>query len=220
MRSRFSVALGLSAMAAALCLPGCATLDRGECETADWQALGLQNGQEGKPATHVARHRKACARYGLPVDADAWSKGWQVGIRNYCTPEGGLRAGERGRSNPEVCPPDLEGQFAYYNRIGRRLYDARSERETALFEFERLRQDGDKAKRRDRRAASHEDVHDARRRLHRAERELRRAQEDADDAAAALRSDALGVRCQALEPAGPAGPAGIDGPAGLVFCRR
>ncbi len=48
-----------------LLVTGCATMDKSECEQADWRIIGLEDGAEGRPVSYIGRHRKACAEYGI-----------------------------------------------------------------------------------------------------------------------------------------------------------
>ncbi len=61
-------------MVMSLFLAGCATLNKNECQTVDWEQLGLQNGQSGEPQSYIAEHQKACSQYKLPVDTMKWMR--------------------------------------------------------------------------------------------------------------------------------------------------
>lgn len=112
-----------------LLLSACATLNEAECETANWRDLGQRNGQSGRPASYIAEHEKACARYGLPVDGASWRAGWEVGIRQYCTPQNGLRVGRNGSSYAQSCPADVAPGFERAYSAGRGVYTATTDRD-------------------------------------------------------------------------------------------
>jgi len=88
---------------ALLALAGCASLDKDECRTADWRAIGLEDGVKGLALERLGDHRKACAKYGV-------------------TPDNGYRVGRTGESYRGVCPElTTPGFVAAYNR-GHELY--------------------------------------------------------------------------------------------------
>lgn len=110
-------------------LSACQTLNEAECETSNWRDLGQKNGRQGKTSSFIAQHEKACERYGIPVDGTAWRAGWEVGIREYCTPQNGLRVGRKGNSYAQSCPAELEAGFLRSYTAGKRVYDAKSKRD-------------------------------------------------------------------------------------------
>lgn len=119
-------------------LASCATLNEEECQTANWLELGRKDGIEGRPASHIDNHRRACAEHKLPVDDVQWSVGWQEGIRSFCTPENGLIQGREGRYHANSCPPDLKAGFEGAYTIAKALHDARRSRDTLMSEIASL----------------------------------------------------------------------------------
>jgi outer membrane murein-binding lipoprotein Lpp len=187
MHSRVRVIFGLcAAMVVSLFLSGCATLNKNECQTVDWEQLGLQNGQAGEPQSYIAEHQKACSQYKLPVDTAKWDAGWQKGIRNYCTPANGLAAGQRGRTDGSMCPSDQMQQFSYYAQIGGRVYSAQSDVDGARSELEQISNDIKTEQDRGRRAELWRRRDEVRMRLQDAQDALYVAKRQADDAYADL----------------------------------
>jgi hypothetical protein len=127
-----------AAVVGALALASCATLNEEQCQVVDWQQLGVSDGASGFPATRVAQHQEACAKFGIPVNATAWQSGWEQGIRSYCVPANGLSVGRQGRPNRNACPADLAAPFNEAYRIGRDVYDARSDRDSVQGEIDML----------------------------------------------------------------------------------
>lgn len=121
---------------AALALANCQTLNEDQCQVTDWRILGSTDGAAGRNQTHVARHQEACAKYGIPVDVPAWQSGWEEGIRRYCTPGNGLDVGMRGKSYANSCPGDVAVGFREAYDLGRRVWDAQSERDRIEREIE------------------------------------------------------------------------------------
>lgn len=105
----------------------CATMNKSECQTADWQVIGLEDGAKGRPVSYVGNHREACAEYGVKPDLAQYNTGRETGLRQYCTYRNGLSRGRSGYSYNDVCQAELEAVYlAGYNR-GRELYGLNAE---------------------------------------------------------------------------------------------
>ena len=101
-------------------------MDKDECRTADWRAVGLEDGVKGRTLDHLGEHRKACAKHGITPDTDRYIAGRTEGLGSYCTPDNGYRVGRAGESYRGVCPELSTPAFvAAYNR-GRELYTLHS----------------------------------------------------------------------------------------------
>jgi len=109
-----------------LALSGCATMNRSECQTVDWQTVGYEDGVTGKSGDRIALHRKACAKYGVTPDLEAYRSGREQGLREYCNADNGFRLGERGAQLPGFCPADRQMAFEAAYRDGFHLYQLRS----------------------------------------------------------------------------------------------
>ncbi len=107
-------------------MQGCATLDKDECQLADWRLIGYQDGVAGKSATVLGEYREDCARHAVVPDLDEYSAGRAEGLREYCKAENGFRLGNAGRGLSAVCPAELAGGFREAYNTGRKLYLARS----------------------------------------------------------------------------------------------
>jgi len=107
---------------ALLLLAGCASMDKDECRTADWRAVGLEDGVKGRALDHLGEHRKACAKHGVTPDTDRYIAGRTEGLATYCTPDNGYRVGRTGETYRGVCPElSIPAIVAAYNR-GRELH--------------------------------------------------------------------------------------------------
>ena len=114
-------------------LASCQSMTKKECAVADWQMVGQKDGAMGYvPDDRLARHVKACARIGVVPDETLWRKGYEVGLKAYCTPLSGLRNGQMGRDYHNVCPAQTVGDFARGYRLGQAEY--RKEREISRTE--------------------------------------------------------------------------------------
>ena len=97
---RIFFGLGLLALVSA-----CATLDEGECLSANWYEIGLQDGSNGKSASHFSRHVKACQKHGVIPQQSPWREGREAGLRLFCVPDRAYQVGRNGNSFPGVCNP-------------------------------------------------------------------------------------------------------------------
>jgi hypothetical protein len=90
----------------ALLLTACSTsMTKDECRTVDWRTVGYEDGVAGRPGDRIARHRKDCAEHGVTPDLDAYLAGRAAGLREYCQPNNGYRAGVTGATYYDTCPP-------------------------------------------------------------------------------------------------------------------
>lgn len=110
------IALGL------LSLIGCAGMSANECQLADWQAVGYEDGVQGRSSDNFGSYRKKCAKHEVAPDFQSYQSGREAGLREYCQPSRGFREGSRGAKYVGVCPTDLEGDFLDSYNDGRTLY--------------------------------------------------------------------------------------------------
>lgn len=101
------------------------------CQATDWWALGFEDGVKGLRADQFGKYRQECAPYGVTADIMAYLDGRDEGLVEYCKPRNGYRAGMEGRRYNNVCPPELEADFAQAHADGMGLYDRRMAVENA-----------------------------------------------------------------------------------------
>lgn len=104
-------------------LIGCAGMSANECELADWQAVGYEDGVQGRSSDKFGSYRKNCAKHEVAPDFRAYQSGREAGLREYCQPTRGFREGSRGAKYVGVCPADLETDFLESYNDGRTLYE-------------------------------------------------------------------------------------------------
>lgn len=116
---------GLWIMAAACLLMGngCATMNVSECQNADWETIGFEDGSEGRLPSHVGKHRKACAKHNITPNLEFYLKGHTNGVKFFCTESNGFINGQKGSSYNGVCPAELSERFLNGYRIGRQFYE-------------------------------------------------------------------------------------------------
>jgi hypothetical protein len=123
-----TLAIGAAGAFAAALLGGCATgMGKDECVAADWRTIGYEDGLHGLPSDHIGAHRAACAKYQVAPNLAAYSEGRERGLREYCEPKNGFRAGINGYAYANVCSGAAEAAFVDSYRHGRQIHDARSE---------------------------------------------------------------------------------------------
>ena len=109
---------------ATLVVAGClsSTLSKDECRTVDWRTIGYEDGVAGRSGEQIGRHRKACAEYGITPGLDAYRAGRAEGLREFCQPNNGYRAGASGQIYYDSCPSELAPAFLAAYENGRELY--------------------------------------------------------------------------------------------------
>jgi hypothetical protein len=114
----------IATLSASLLVGGCttSTLSRDECRTVDWRTIGYEDGVAGRSGEQIGRHREACAEYGVTPDLDAYRAGRAEGLREFCQPRNGYRAGASGHAYHDSCPPELAAAFLAAYDQGRALY--------------------------------------------------------------------------------------------------
>lgn len=134
-RHNRTVKSGLLQIAAwTLLLGGCAAqMSKDECRTVDWRTVGYEDGVAGQPGDRIGEHRRACAEHGVTPDLNAYLAGRTAGLREYCQPHNGYRAGVNGATYFDTCPADLAVPFEQAYDEGRALY-VRERRVTATDE--------------------------------------------------------------------------------------
>ena len=122
MRSlRFGLVLG------AAIAGGCAGMSAEECQLADWQTIGYEDGVAGYSGDAIARHRKSCAKAGVQPDRAAYELGRAEGLESYCDPINGYRVGVNGGTYRGVCNAEMEPSFLTAYHEGRELHRLRSD---------------------------------------------------------------------------------------------
>jgi hypothetical protein len=149
LRTSIKLFVVLAALAA---LPGCASLSKDECLSANWYDIGIRDGANGRGEEYVAHHAAACSKLGVEPDRERWLDGRDRGLERYCTARNGFRVGEYGGSYNGVCFAIDEHQFLRGYDAGRRVYDSKSRLDRIVSEIQSTRQalSNDKLEQRDR----------------------------------------------------------------------
>lgn len=118
----------ITSCALALVLSGCARtgMNQAECRTADWRAIGYEDGSRGRGANALGARRKTCADHGVTPNFAAYMDGHGQGIAEFCRPQNGYRLGSSGYRYGGVCPAALEPAFLDAHADGFGLYRRRA----------------------------------------------------------------------------------------------
>ena len=116
-----------SCLVGTLALGGCASLSENECQTANWRLIGYEDGAAGRPAARLGEHREACSDYGITPDLQAYRRGRDEGLREYCQPRRAYQLGRHGSAYPHACTGELENGLLAAYRDGKELHTLESE---------------------------------------------------------------------------------------------
>ncbi len=114
-------------LVAIVSLSACATMDEEECNSADWQAIGYEDGAQGHALSYMGNHRKACADYGISPDFERYKQGRLAGLQEYCVPATAFALGRAGGQFNASCTPSLAPDFEQAWSHGRELHRAESQ---------------------------------------------------------------------------------------------
>lgn len=105
-----------------IALTGCATMSADQCATADWHALGFEDGSRGETLVKAERRGNACADHGYAMDRAVYDNGRHAGLGLYCTSEVAYSLGASGRSYSGVCVAHDEAGFLAAYQQGLELF--------------------------------------------------------------------------------------------------
>jgi hypothetical protein len=113
----------LASLAAALLLAGCAAMDKNQCQYANWYAIGLEDGGQGRTLDRLGERRRACAEHGVQPDGERYAAGRNEGLKSFCTYDRGYRLGAAGNAYYGVCPEPAASDFVAGYRRGKEIHD-------------------------------------------------------------------------------------------------
>jgi hypothetical protein len=114
-----------------------------EANSEFWERTGAADGKEGLDSgARLESLRRSCARQDLVPAADAYMKGWNRGVREYCAPDNGYAMAAGGkRINEKVCPDVARGLFLANVNLGRTVHNLRNEIAGAKADARRFEQE-------------------------------------------------------------------------------
>ncbi|RZJ78049.1 MAG: DUF2799 domain-containing protein, partial [Brevundimonas sp.] len=100
------------------------TMSEDQCLAGAWGQVGYADGAAGYAMSRLNEHVEACAKYGVAPEEAVYMSARADGLRQYCTPANGFRAGRTGGSYAGVCPAHLERDFLPAFRDGETVHVA------------------------------------------------------------------------------------------------
>lgn len=131
---KISVNITLSCL---ILLSGCSTLSEQECRHADWQRLGVRDGQQGKFVGLLDEHIKSCTQYGVRPDERQYLAGREAGLQQYCQLGNAFRIGMNGEAYTGVCPLDVDAKFRRNNVAALEVYNSKRKMEDIYYQLSR-----------------------------------------------------------------------------------
>lgn len=110
---------------------GCTTLTKEDCKSANWQKIGYADGLYGELPSKIKEHNYACMEANVTADQEAYEKGRQAGLVQFCTPAKVYRAGATGAPFNNVCPAHMNKELSVQYANGRRRQQLTLEKQMA-----------------------------------------------------------------------------------------
>ncbi|MBE0443275.1 MAG: DUF2799 domain-containing protein [Psychrobacter sp.] len=140
------LSLSLSIFGSIFLLSSCATLSKQECLIGDWQAIGYNDGISGYQSDRLASHAKACAKASVTPNYQAWERGRQLGLKQYCMTDNAYNLGRRGRKLNNVCPAAITSTLQQANQQGLDQYHLEQQLESDQRLLKEYREEFDRLK--------------------------------------------------------------------------
>lgn len=86
------------------------------------EAVGFVHGQQGQPLEAINTRAALCSSGGETLETAAYRKGHLDGLKLFCVYDRGYQIGANGEGLPQVCPPNLRGEFEDGWREGVHLF--------------------------------------------------------------------------------------------------
>lgn len=90
---------------------GCASISKEECLVADWYAMGLTDGSQGRSLSTFRNYQADCAKHQLSSDFTQYQSGHEQGILSYCVYTNGVTLGKQGGAFNPLCEDEGFASF-------------------------------------------------------------------------------------------------------------
>ena len=110
-----------TALASALLIAtaSCSSMSKKDCETANWAALGQKDAEDGQTLDAFKRRENQCFEHGLLTDRETYLRGYNSGLKVFCTYEAGQKFGYSERTYGYQCPKTMETDFLRGYKLGK-----------------------------------------------------------------------------------------------------
>ena len=138
MKIKFKAACIISPIfiVSSILLNGCATLSPAECQTANWDRIGEQDGVLGKQS-QIAQHYKACTKVNILPNQQLYESGYQKGLKSYCQATLIYNEALIGKGSYRVCPSSQHAQLMPFYNTANQFYEAKKKRDAFYKELDR-----------------------------------------------------------------------------------
>lgn len=108
----------LAFISSAILLTGCSTMDAQDCQSANWEMIGMKDGENGKLLSTFGEYSQQCNEFGVNANRQLYEKGRDYGLTTFCTKDRGFSEGRQQNQNNNVCPAPLQSAFNQGYGIG------------------------------------------------------------------------------------------------------
>lgn len=132
----------LSLIALGAIVYSCSSLNKEECQSANWYDMGVKDSLAGKREMKSSEYAQDCKEHNVTVDFKTYKTGFDKGLNTYCTENKGYSLGLKGVSRHPMCDA-LNKKFANGYDAGYIVYEREQKRlaeEARLKKIEEERQ--------------------------------------------------------------------------------
>lgn len=105
-------------------ISGCSTMSIEECKIAQWENIGQKDASEGYDRLRFAKYMKACDKAHITPDQARYNKGYDEGLKLYCTPQNIFDLGLSGLGDYSICPINEQQNLKIFSDVSSAYYDA------------------------------------------------------------------------------------------------
>jgi hypothetical protein len=134
----FKPSIAITTTLLALLLSGCASISKEECLAGNWEQLGFKDASNGHESSRIGSHIEECGKVGVQIDKNLYTKGYQDGLKVFCTYDRGLQLGKNDGYYREICPAELAGDFRRGYNLGQQIHKIENQIHTIETEMQAL----------------------------------------------------------------------------------
>ncbi len=106
-------------------ISGCSTMSAEECKVAQWEYVGQKDASEGYDRLRFAKYTKACNKAHVIPNQELYNKGYDAGLKLYCTPQNIFDLGLSGGGDYSICPIEIQSQLRPYADVSNSYHSAK-----------------------------------------------------------------------------------------------
>tara|TARA_R110000787_G_scaffold157122_3_gene271067 strand:- start:369 stop:1187 length:819 start_codon:yes stop_codon:yes gene_type:complete len=101
---------------------GCTSMNKDECELANWSAIGYLEGASGMSMSTFQEYQNDCAEHRVKADYQAFKQGHHEGLSEFCSMERGMEVATSGRNYNTICKSSQFPNYSEGYQVGINLY--------------------------------------------------------------------------------------------------